>query len=225
MVSIPTGPPLKRWIMVLSISLSRLSRPMGSTPSASSAFLVMSISILPSPFTWEKSLTRFSILLATLGVPLERFAISSMDCSSAVTSSIPADRPMIFISSSVVYSSNLQLTPNRSLKGAERLPALVVAPIRVNFAISRRMDLADGPLPMIMSSAKSSIAEYSTSSTVRLSLCISSMNSTSFSLRFVSIAARSPARSMAGPDVILISTPISLAIIPASVVLPSPGGP
>ena len=51
------------------------------------------------------------------------------------------------------------------------------------------------------------------------------MNSTSFSLRFVKIAARSPARSMAGPLVTLIADPNSFAMMCASVVFPSPGGP
>ena len=37
--------------------------------------------------------------------------------------------------------------------------------------------------------------------------------------------AKSPALSMAGPDVILTFTPISLAIILAKVVFPNPGGP
>ena len=41
----------------------------------------------------------------------------------------------------------------------------------------------------------------------------------------MSIAAKSPARSIAGPDVILKFTLISLAIILAKVVLPRPGGP
>ena len=48
---------------------------------------------------------------------------------------------------------------------------------------------------------QSSMAGYSTSSTARESRWISSMNSTSFSDRFVSSAARSPAFSMAGPEV------------------------
>ena len=39
------------------------------------------------------------------------------------------------------------------------------------------------------------------------------------------MAAKSPALSIAGPDVILKFTPISLAIILASVVFPRPGGP
>ena len=39
------------------------------------------------------------------------------------------------------------------------------------------------------------------------------------------MAARSPPRSMAGPLVSLICTPSSLAMMWASVVLPSPGGP
>ena len=51
------------------------------------------------------------------------------------------------------------------------------------------------------------------------------MNNTSFSVRLVSSAAKSPDRSIAGPEVIRKFTPISLAIILASVVLPSPGGP
>ena len=44
-------------------------------------------------------------------------------------------------------------------------------------------------------------------------------------LDFVSKAAKSPVFSIAGPDVIRTLTPISLAITPARVVLPSPGGP
>ena len=51
------------------------------------------------------------------------------------------------------------------------------------------------------------------------------MNSTSRGSRLVRIAARSPARSIAGPLVWRIATPSSLATTPASVVLPSPGGP
>jgi len=39
------------------------------------------------------------------------------------------------------------------------------------------------------------------------------------------MAARSPARSIAGPEVILKLTPSSFAIISARHVLPSPGGP
>ena len=51
------------------------------------------------------------------------------------------------------------------------------------------------------------------------------MNSTSFSSRFVKSAARSPAFSIAGPEVILIFTPISDAIMAERVVFPRPGGP
>ena len=39
------------------------------------------------------------------------------------------------------------------------------------------------------------------------------------------MAARSPARSMAGPDVVRSCAPISAATIVARVVLPRPGGP
>src|SRR5882724_2995216 len=51
------------------------------------------------------------------------------------------------------------------------------------------------------------------------------MNSTSLGSRLVSSAARSPGRSSTGPEVCLRLTPISLAMMWASVVLPSPGGP
>jgi hypothetical protein len=39
------------------------------------------------------------------------------------------------------------------------------------------------------------------------------------------MAARSPVRSIAGPEVILRLTPIYIAMIMASVFLPNPGGP
>ena len=68
---------------------------------------------------------------------------------------------------------------------------------------------APGPLPMTRSMANSSSAGYSTSSTMRLRRWISSMKRMSACSRLVSTAARSPARSMAGPEVILTLTPIS----------------
>ena len=51
------------------------------------------------------------------------------------------------------------------------------------------------------------------------------MNRTSPSSSLVRIAARSPARSSAGPDVMCRCTPISAATMPAMLVLPRPGGP
>ena len=105
------------------------------------------------------------------------------------------------------------------------MPLRVVAPTSVNRGRSSRNDRADGPLPITMSSWKSSIAGYSTSSTGRGRRWISSMNRTSPSSRFVRIDARSPARSSAGPLVTRSATPSSAATIPASDVLPSPGGP
>ena len=51
------------------------------------------------------------------------------------------------------------------------------------------------------------------------------MNSTSPSPRLVSSAARSPARSIAGPEVSRNGAPSSAAMIMARLVLPSPGGP
>jgi hypothetical protein len=57
---------------------------------------------------------------------------------------------------------------------------------------SNRIERAPGPLPTTMSSLKSSIAGYRTSSTVRGSRWTSSTNSTSPGCRPVRIAARSP---------------------------------
>ncbi|GIT43018.1 MAG: hypothetical protein Ct9H300mP11_09540 [Chloroflexota bacterium] len=54
---------------------------------------------------------------------------------------------------------------------------------------------------------KSSMAEYKTSSTTLFRRCTSSTKSTSPACRLVNIAAMSPARSTAGPDVTLISSP------------------
>src|SRR3990170_4239711 len=105
------------------------------------------------------------------------------------------------------------------------LPTRVVAPITVTCSIWSRTVRAPGPLPSTTSSAKSSMAGYRISSTTWLSRWISSMNSTSPLPRLVRTAARSPARSMAGPEVGRICGPISAATMLASVVLPSPGGP
>jgi len=66
---------------------------------------------------------------------------------------------------------------------------------------------------MMISRAKSSRAGYSISSTVRLRRWISSMKRISWLRRLVRIAAKSPVRSMAGPDVVLILTPTSVAMM------------
>ncbi len=71
---------------------------------------------------------------------------------------MPAERVTICESCSGVYISSRSTTPNRSLSGAESWPARVVAPTRVNFGRSSRMERAEGPLPMMMSSALSSMA-------------------------------------------------------------------
>ncbi len=115
--------------------------------------------------------------------------------------------------------------PNRSRSGPVSAPDRVVAPTRVNGATSSGIDVAPGPLPTTTSTRKSSIARYSISSAGRAMRWISSMNNTSCSTRLDSIAARSPARSSAGPDVIRSEDPSSAAMIIASDVLPSPGGP
>ena len=51
------------------------------------------------------------------------------------------------------------------------------------------------------------------------------IKNTSNGSRLVKSAARSPVRSIAGPEVTLKLTPISFAIISAKHVLPKPGGP
>src|SRR5699024_2396188 len=104
-------------------------------------------------------------------------------------------------------------------------PALVVAPTNVNGGKSTRTDRALGPVPITISKKKSSIAGYRTSSTERGNRCTSSIKSTSPGSKEDKIAAKSPERSIAGPDVERNCTPISLAIIAANVVFPSPGGP
>ena len=179
----------------------------------------------PPARTWAKSRTRRRRRLAIRGVPLARLAISAAPASSMGTPKMPALRVTIWASSAGVYSSKRSRTPKRSRKGAESCPARVVAPMRVKWGRSKRIELAEGPLPMMMSMAKSSMAGYKISSTDRFRRWISSTKRMSFSLRLVSSAARSPGFSMAGPEVTRRLTPISLAMMPESVVLPRPGGP
>ena len=62
-----------------------------------------------------------------------------------------------------------QLHAETVAQGLESCPALVVAPMRVKRGRSSRMELADGPLPTMISMAKSSIAGYKISSTARFS--------------------------------------------------------
>src|SRR5512143_780779 len=115
--------------------------------------------------------------------------------------------------------------PKRSRSGLVSMPARVVAPTRVNGGRSSLTERAAGPSPIMMSIWKSSSAGYSTSSTTGERRWISSMKRTSCGSRLVSSAARSPARSSTGPEVWRRLTPISRAMMCASVVLPSPGGP
>ena len=60
---------------------------------------------------------------------------------------------------------------------------------------------------------------------MRFKRWISSIKRTSPSSRLVRMAAKSPVRSIAGPLVVLICTPSSLATTVANVVFPKPGGP
>jgi hypothetical protein len=58
--------------------------------------------------------------------------------------------------------------PKRSRSGDVKSPARVVAPTSVNGGRSSLIDRAAGPSPIMISSWKSSIAGYSTSSTTGL---------------------------------------------------------
>ena len=82
-------------------------------------------------------------------------------------------------SSSGLYNSSRNRMPKRSRRGAESIPARVVAPTRVNLLTAMWMEFAMGPLPVTISTAKSSMAEYRISSAVRDRRWISSRNSTS----------------------------------------------
>ena len=111
--------------------------------------------------------------------------------------------------------------PQRRLETA---PALVVAPTRVNGAISSGIAVAPGPLPIhdvhpevLDGQVEHFLGRPGTR-------WISSMNTTSPSLSVDSTAARSPARSIAGPLVIRSGALSSAAMIMAMVVLPRPGG-
>ena len=115
--------------------------------------------------------------------------------------------------------------PKRARSGAVSRPLRVVAPTKVNGLRSIWMDRAEGPLSIMMSMRKSSIAEYRYSSTTGERRWISSMKSTSLRSSEVRMPARSPGLSRTGPEVILKPTPNSLAMMLLKVVFPSPGGP
>ena len=115
--------------------------------------------------------------------------------------------------------------PNLSLNGEVKFPNLVVAPTKVKGSTSSCTLRALGPLSIMISILKSSIAEYKYSSTTLFNLWISSMKKTSLYCIFVNMPAKSPARSITGPDACLILTFNSLEMILANVVLPRPGGP
>ena len=158
-------------------------------------------------------------------MPRERSAIER-HASGATSSFItPAPRSRISQSSSGVYSRSCSMMPKRARNGELSSPRRVVAPTSVKCGRLIQMLRAIGPEPTTMWSVKSSIAEYSTSSMAVDMRWISSIKSTSCGCRFERIAARSPVFSSAGPVVIRSSLCISCAMMPARVVLPSPGGP
>ena len=160
------------------------------------------------------------------GVPRERLAISSAPSGSSSTPRIVATRRRIAASSSCVVvvepGDEAEAVAQRSgdepgARGrADEREARQVEPDR-----ARARALADHDVEAevlhrgIEDSPRRRVAGR----------CTSSMNSTSPSSRFVRIAARSPARSSAGPLVGCRRAPISLAMMPARLVLPRPGGP
>ena len=115
--------------------------------------------------------------------------------------------------------------PKRDLNGADIIPCLVVAPIRVNLGTFNLTERAPGPCSSMISMKKSSMALYKYSSTVELKRWISSIKRISPSCKEVRSPARSPGFSIAGPLEDLTLQPRSLPMIYASVVLPNPGGP
>ena len=67
--------------------------------------------------------------------------------------SVRAERVTMRLSSSGVYISRRHMMPKRSRSGEDKSPARVVAPMSVKFFSEKRMFLAEGPLPTMMSSA------------------------------------------------------------------------
>ncbi len=78
-------------------------------------------------------------------------------CSTS-TPRIPAERTTILCRSSASYRSRRPTKPKRSRNGLVSSPVRVVAPTRVKRGRSRRIERAVGPLPIRMSSWKSSMA-------------------------------------------------------------------
>ena len=150
-VSMPTSPPWKRSMIALKISLSGRSSPKPDSPNAarpSRSIINVNAAVAPA---CEKSRMRWPIRLLH-AVYRERFAISVSDASSISTCRIDAVLRIICFNSSVVYNSDLLITeavPQRrriSCRSGGRAD-------QVNFARSRRIDLAEGRLPMMISSA------------------------------------------------------------------------
>ena len=165
-VSSPTGPPPNLSIIEVKRRISILSSPSSSTSSISSACLASASVTESCSITDEKSLTRFKSLFAIRGVPRLRFATSIAASSSISAPSVCALRFTISASSLVEYGSSLHITPNLSRRGELNIPARVVAPTKVNLLSGICTERAEGPLPIIKSSEKSSIAGYKISSTL-----------------------------------------------------------
>ncbi len=180
----------------------------------------------PSPFTSATSRTRRSSRLAILGVPRLRPAISAAPSGRVVGAEDrrgtqhdgpqvlgfvvvePCDEP-----EAVAERTGDQTGPGRGADEAE--------PRQLEADRARRRPLAQHDVESGSPPSRGRAPPRPT----RDSRWISSMKSTSPSESLVRMAARSPGRSRAGPEVICSSTPISAATIPASEVLPSPGGP
>ena len=99
------------------------------------------------------------------GVPRLRRAISSAASISSVASSRRAARVTIFVISPTSYGFRYSTSPKRLRSGALISPWRVVAPMIVKRSIGMECVCADVPAPTTTSMRKSSITEYSASST------------------------------------------------------------
>ena len=104
-------------------------------------------------------------------------------------------------SSSSEYNSSRAWMPKRERNGIVKSPCRVVAPINVKRGRGNRIEWAFGPWSIMMSSTKSSIAEYRYSSTDRCMRWISSMNKMSPAESEFNMPAKSIGFSKIGPDV------------------------
>src|ERR1035441_7663458 len=136
-----------------------------------------------------------------------------------------AERCTMTVNSSTAYGSSRSTSPKRPRSGALMSPCRVVAPMAVKRGMGSECVRAPGPAPTRMSTRKSSSAEYSISSTSGIRRWISSMKKTWRARMLLRMPVRSSFFCSTGPEVTVMGTCNSSAMMQASVVLPRPGGP